>query len=191
MKVVAFNGSPRANGNTTILVDEVLGRLDAAGIETEHLRVGGRALRGCTACEKCWETRDLTCPPFDDGLDDYVARMVAADGIILASPVYYADMTPELKALIDRSGSVTGAAGNPLRRKVGAAVAAVRRGGAVHTFDSINHFFQINEMIVVGSSYWNFGMGYEKGDVRNDEEGLATMRTLGDTMAWLLQKLHG
>lgn len=191
MKVVAFDGSPRKGGNTAILIDEVLSRLRTAGIETEHISLAGRPLRGCIACDQCSETKDLTCVLEDDGLNGYVAKMAAAEGIILGSPVYFADVTPELKALIDRAGYVAGANDAALRRKVGAAVVAVRRGGAVHTFDSINHFFQINEMVVVGSSYWNFGMGYEKGEVRGDEEGLETMRTLGDTMAWVLQKLHG
>jgi multimeric flavodoxin WrbA len=116
--------------------------------------------------------------------------MDTADGIILGSPVYFANMTPELKALIDRAGFVAKANDDMFRRKAGAAVVAVRRAGAIHVFDSINHFFFISQMVVPGSSYWNIGIGREKGDVEKDDEGLQTMSTLGSNMAWLLQKIH-
>ena len=129
MKVVAFNGSPRGDGNTFRLIQHVFAALNQEGIETE------------------------------------------------------------LKALIDRAGFVAGANDNFLRRKVGAAAIAVRRGGAIHAFDSINHFFLIRQMIVPGSCYWNMGIGREKGEVENDEEGVRTMTVLGENMAWLLKKL--
>ncbi len=115
--------------------------------------------------------------------------MLAADGIILASPVYFSDVTAEMKALIDRAGFVARANDGLLRRKVGAAVIAVRRGGAIHAFDTINHFFQIQGMIVPGSIYWNFGFGLQKGEVESDEEGIRTMKPLGQNMAWLMKKL--
>jgi multimeric flavodoxin WrbA len=117
--------------------------------------------------------------------------MVEADGIILGSPTYYADVTPETKALIDRAGFVTSRGGGLLKRKVGAAVIAVRRAGEIHGFDSINHFFLINQMFVPGSCYWNVGIGRDKGDVNKDEEGLRTMRVLGENMAWLLKRVGG
>ena len=117
--------------------------------------------------------------------------MKEADGIIIGSPTYFADVSSETKALIDRSGFVARANGNMLARKVGAAVVAVRRAGAIHAFDTINHFFTIGEMIIVGSSYWNIGLGREPGDVRRDKEGIATMRTLGRNMAWLLKRTVG
>jgi multimeric flavodoxin WrbA len=191
MKVVAFNGSPRKNGNTAILIDTVLERLGATGIETEQISLAGTRLSGCMACNRCHDERDLACSFTGDVLNACVQKMVAADGIIIGSPVYFADLTTNTKALIERAGYVTRAADGALRRKVGAAVVAVRRGGAVHTFDSINHFFQISEMIVVGSRYWNLGIGEQAGAVRQDEEGLETMRVLGDTMAWVLRKLYG
>jgi multimeric flavodoxin WrbA len=122
-------------------------------------------------------------------VNDCIAKMRQADGIILASPTYFADITPELKALIDRAGFVAGANDNFFKRKVGAAVVAVRRGGAIHAFDSINHFFLIRQLIVPGSCYWNMGIGREKGEVENDEEGIRTMTVLGENMAWLLKKL--
>jgi multimeric flavodoxin WrbA len=191
VKVLAVNGSPRRHGNTAILIDEVLTRLRAAGIETEHVSLSGYRLAGCTACDKCSTTRDLSCALQDDGFNDLFAKMVAADGIILGSPVYFADMTCDLKALVDRAGYVSVVCGGALKRKVGAAVVAVRRAGAVHTLDSINHLFQCSGMLVVGSSYWNLGIGRERGEVRNDVEGIQTMRELGDVMAWALGRLHG
>jgi multimeric flavodoxin WrbA len=117
--------------------------------------------------------------------------MAASDGFILGSPTYFADLTPELKALIDRSGFVAKANGDMFKHKVGAAVVAVRRAGAIHVFDSINHFFLINQMVIPGSSYWNIGMGLQEKDVEKDEEGLETMRVLGENMAWLTEKTHG
>jgi multimeric flavodoxin WrbA len=190
MKVVAFNGSARKDGNTALLVRRVFAELEVAGIETELVQLHKQAFRGCTACLKCAETQDSTCSGLpDDGLNACVARMVAADGIIIASPTYYANCTATTQALLERAGYATRKSGNPLARKVGAAVVAVRRGGAIHAFDSINHWFMINEMLVVGSSYWNMGFGLGKGDVENDDEGMETMATLGRNMAWALKKL--
>ncbi len=189
MKVVAFNGSPRKGGNTETMIRKVFEALEARGIETEMVQVGGNVVRGCNACYKCFDNKDGKCVIDGDIVNDCIEKMAAADGIILGSPTYFADITPELKALIDRSGLVCRASDNLLRRKVGAAVVAVRRGGSIHAFDSINHFFLIEEMIVPGSSYWNMGFGKDKGEVAGDEEGMATMTTLGENMAWLLEKL--
>ena len=125
----------------------------------------------------------------DDVFNECLSKMRQADGIILASPTYVSDVTPEIKALIDRACLVNRASAEFLRRKVGAAVVAVRRGGEIHAFDSLNHFFLISEMVVPGSSYWNMGFGREKGQVLDDEEGLRTMKTLGENMAWTLKKL--
>ena len=189
MKVIAFNGSPRKDGNTAAMIRKVFEALDAEGIETEMVQLGGNAIHGCTACYKCFETKDGKCAITADMVNDCIAKMASADGIILASPTYFADITPELKALIDRAGLV-GRAGDLFRRKVGAAVIAVRRAGAIHAFDSVNHFFLISEMIIPGSSYWNIGIGREPGEVTADAEGMETMTTLGQNMAWLLKKLH-
>jgi multimeric flavodoxin WrbA len=165
--------------------------LEAEGIETECVQVGGNLIHGCTACYHCFESKDGRCILDKDIINDCIQKMRDADGIILASPTYFADITPELKALIDRAGLVSMANGGLLQRKVGAAVVAVRRGGAVHVFDSINHLFLICEMIVPGSCYWNMGVGKEKGEVENDEEGIKTMTTLGENMAWLLKRTAG
>ena len=189
MKVVAFNGSPRPDGNTRILLDHVLDPIKAKGIKTEVVQLGGSNIHGCRACYACIRKKDGRCTHDDDMANECIAKMVEADAIILGSPTYFADLTPETKALIDRAGFVTRGAGNLLRRKVGAAVVAVRRAGELHAFDSINHFFLINEMIVPGSSYWNVGVGRDKGDVEKDEEGLRTMRVLGENMAWLLESI--
>jgi multimeric flavodoxin WrbA len=189
MNVVAFNGSPRKNGNTSILIRKVLEVLEAQQIETETIQVGGKPIRGCIACYKCFENKDGHCAVDKDMLNDCLDKMVAADGIILGSPTYFACMSPEIKALIDRAGMVSIANDSMLRRKVGAAVVAVRRAGAVHTFDSINHFFTISQMIIPGSRYWNMGFGREKGEVNDDAEGLEIMQTLGENMAWLLWKI--
>jgi multimeric flavodoxin WrbA len=190
MKVVAFNGSPRKNGNTICLIEKALKPLEKAGIETEIVQIGGKLIHGCIACYKCFENKDCRCIQRDDVVNDCIKKMKKADGIILASPTYFADITPELKALIDRAGLVSRANGNFLRRKVGAAVIAVRRAGAIHAFDTINHFFLISEMVIPGSCYWNIGFGREKGEVKKDKEGIATMTMLGENMAWLLKKLR-
>jgi multimeric flavodoxin WrbA len=191
MNVVAFNGSARKDGNTAFLVRKVFAELEAEGIETELVQLYNRHFRGCIACLKCAETQDSTCPgQKDDGINACIAKMVAADGIIIASPTYYANCTANTQALLERAGYATRKSGNPLARKVGAAVVAVRRGGAIHAFDSINHWFQINEMLVVGSSYWNLGIGLGKGDVAQDDEGMQTMTALGRNMAWALKKLN-
>lgn len=190
MKVVAFNGSSRKEGNTASLIKHVFAELEKEGIETEMVQVGGKSIHGCTACTKCFESKDRKCVIDKDIVNDCIEKMFEADGIILASPTYFADLTPEIKALIDRAGFVAIANGSIFKRKVGAAVVAVRRAGAVHAFDSINHFFTISQMIIPGSSYWNIGIGLAEGDVEKDEEGIRTMQVLGQNMAWLLKKLN-
>lgn len=190
MKVVAFNGSPRKEGNTASLIKYVLAELEKEGIETEAVQVGGKRIHGCTACGKCYEKIDKKCINDKDIVNECIEKMIEADGIILASPTYFADLTPELKALIDRAGSVAKANNEMFKHKVGAAVVAVRRAGSIHVFDSINHFFTISQMIIPGSSYWNMGIGLAEGDVEKDEEGIQTMQTLGQNMAWLLKKLN-
>jgi len=188
MKVIAFNGSARRNGNTAILIKEVFSELDAEGIATEMVQLAGKTIRGCTACGKCFDNQDKRCAIDNDFANECIEKMVEADGIILASPTYFADVTAEIKALIDRAGYVARANPDMLKRKVGAAVVAVRRAGSIHAFDTLNHFFLISQMIVPGSSYWNIGIGRAIGDVEQDEEGLETMRILGRNMAWLLNK---
>ena len=190
MKVVAFNGSPRKDGNTFRLLGYVLKVLQAEGVETELVQLGGNLLNGCKACYWCFNNKQGRCIQDTDMINDCIRKMQEADAILLGSPTYFADVTPELKALIDRAGFVSRANGNFLRRKLGAAVVAVRRCGEIHAFDTINHFFLISEMIIPGSSYWNMGLGREKGEVDKDEEGIRTMTVLGENMAWLLKKMR-
>ncbi len=189
MKVVAFNGSPRPEGNTATLIRIVLSELEKEGLDTELVQVGGHRLSGCTACGHCIANKNSRCVVDDDIVNDCIAKMIDADGMILGSPTYFADLTTEMKALIDRAGFVCRASGDLLRRKAGAAVVAVRRAGAIHVFDSINHFFTISQMIIPGSSYWNLGIGREQGEVENDNEAVQTMQTLARNMAWLLRKI--
>lgn len=191
MKVVAFNGSARKDGNTALLIRRTFDGLQAAGVETELVQLSGHVIRGCTACYLCWERKDRRCAVRNDVVNDCIEKMEGADGIILGSPTYFADVSAEMKALIDRAGMVARANGDLLRRKVGAAVVAERRGGANHVFSTINNFFLIGQMIIPGSIYWNFGMGKQIGDVEQDDEGMQTMQVLGENMAWLLGKIHG
>ncbi|MDQ7826474.1 MAG: flavodoxin family protein [Candidatus Eremiobacteraeota bacterium] len=190
MKVVAFNGSARKDGNTALMIRQVFSELEKEGIETELVPLAGERLRGCIACYQCFKRRDRRCALDDDIINECIGKMTAAEGIILASPTYFANVSTEIKALIDRAGMTAKANDDMLQRKVGAAVVAVRRGGAIHVFNSINHFFFIGQMVVPGSIYWNMGIGMHKGDVEGDDEGMRTMRILGINMAWLLKKLH-
>lgn len=190
MKVVAFNGSARKGANTAILLRHVLCELEKEGMETELVEMSGSEIHGCLGCRTCSTRKDGRCSQTGDVGNVYIQKMAAADGILLGSPTYVTDVSPEIKALIDRACMVSGANGGMFRRKVGAGVVAVRRAGAMHAFDTLNHFFLITEMIVPGSSYWNIGIGREPGEVEKDEEGIRTMHTLGRNMAWLLKKLQ-
>lgn len=190
MKVVAINGSGRKDGNTYLLLKIVLEELQAEGIETELIQLAeGKPLQGCVACLKCMERKNMKCVIEGDPLNEYFAKISSADGLLLGSPVYFSDVTAGMRALIERCGLVSRANGNVLRRKAGAGVLAVRRAGSNFALASLNYLFLITEMIIPGSSYWNVGLGRMPGEVLNDEEGVTTMKTLGQNMAWLLKKL--
>ncbi len=189
MKVVAFNGSARKDGNTAILIKRVFAELEKEGIQTELVQLAGQKISGCIACYQCFSAKNKRCAIDDDCVNACIAKMDEADAIILGSPTYFADCTAQIKALIDRAGMTSRANGDLLKRKIGAAVVAVRRAGAIHAFDSLNHFFTIGQMIIVGSSYWNVGIGREPGQVEQDDEGCKTMAVLGQNMAWLLKKI--
>jgi multimeric flavodoxin WrbA len=191
MKVIAFNGSARRDGNTAILLRHVMSELEKEGIGTELIQISGKKIHGCLACRTCSSRKDGRCSQKDDMGNEYIAKMAEADGILLGSPTYVSDVSTEMKALIDRACMVTRANGGMLRRKVGAGVVAVRRAGATHAFDTLNHFFFITEMIVPGSSYWNVAIGREIGEVEQDAEGIETMHVLGRNMAWLMRKIQG
>jgi multimeric flavodoxin WrbA len=189
MKVVAFNSSPRKDGNTAILINQVLAELEKEGIETELVQLGGKPVRGCTACRKCVENKNKKCAITTDIINSCLEKMLNADGIILGSPTYVANVSTEMKALIDRATVVGRANDQMFKRKVGAAVIAVRRAGAVNVFSAINFMFFANQMVVPGSSYWNLGLGGAIGEVENDQEGQQTMVNLGQNMAWLIKQI--
>lgn len=189
IKVIGFNGSARKDGNTAILIREVFAELENEGIGTELIDLSGKKLHGCVACYKCLDNQDRRCAVKDD-VNFCIEKMESAQGIILGSPTYFTDVSAEMKALIDRAGMVAKVNGDMFRLKVGAGVVAVRRAGSTHVFDTLNHFFFISQIVVPGSSYWNMGIGREKGDVLNDEEGLLTMKNLGGNMAYVLKKLY-
>lgn len=187
IKVVAINGSPRKNGNTSIMVNKVFEVLEREGIKTEEIQLAGNAVRGCTACYVCKKKKDGRCAIGNDMVNYCIEKMDEADGIILASPTYFASVSTELKAIIDRTGVVARATDFKYKRKIGAAIVTARRAGQVTAFDTINHYFLANQMMVVGASYWNMGIGKDIGDVNSDSEGLENMQTLGENMAWLLK----
>ena len=189
MNVIAISGSARKDGNTAILVRHVFAELEKEGIGTELVQLAGERIRGCVACYQCWKNKDGACVIRDDIVNSCIEKMRGADGIILASPTYFADVTSEMKAIIDRTGMVSRANDDMFRRKAGAAIVAVRRGGAIHAFDTLNHYFLIGQMIIPGSSYWNVGVGRNIGEVENDAEGMQTMKDLGENMAWLLKRI--
>jgi len=188
MKVVGFNGSPREDGNTTILINHVFRELEKEGIETELFQLSEKEIHGCIACYKCFENKDQRCAVKNDAANEYIEKALGAQGIVLGSPVYFVDVTPEMKALIDRAGFVSLANGRMFRNKVGGAVAAFRRSGAMHAIDSMNHFFLSQEIFIAGRV---IGIGKEKGEVEKDEEGMQWAKSLGQRMAWLLRKLYG
>jgi multimeric flavodoxin WrbA len=190
MNAIAINGSPRKGGNTEILLRKVLEPLADAGWDTEFVQLGGKPIRGCRACYQCFKAKNSRCGQKDVLFDACLEKMIRADAIILGSPTYFTDVSAEMKALLDRAGLVAVANGGLFRRKIGAAVVAVRRGGGTHAFDTINHMFLMSGAIIPGSTYWNLGFGLDKGEVKKDEEGLRNMADLGHTIAWLGKAIH-
>jgi len=190
MKVVAFNGSPRKDGNTAILLKYVLQELSVEGIETELVQLAGEKLIGCRGCYSCWERKNARCAVETDILNECIEKMLEADGILMGSPVYYGDITADMKALLDRSFFVARANEYLFRRKVAAAVVAVRRAGASNTLDTMYRYFTPAMMIIPGSTYWNLGVGEAIGEVEKDEEGIRTMKNLGRNMAWLMKAVN-
>ncbi len=186
-KVVALNGSPRKDGNTSILIRQIFDELEREGIDTELVQIGGQLIRGCMDCRKCFENRDCRCVFDDDIVNDCIEKMIDADGIVLGSPVYFLDVTPEMKALIDRAGVVARANDGIFRRKAGSAAVAVRRSGANHTVDTLLHFMLYSGMVVPGIPA--IGIGRDVGNVLKDEEGIARAKDVGKNMAWLLKAL--
>jgi len=188
-KVLAINGSPHTNGNTASMLREILSACEKGGAETEFFQVGGLHTLGCVSGRKC--AVDLGKCALDDWMNELYIKIKSADAIVIGSPTFFSDLTPETKSVLDRIGMVSRNDGNSLSRKIGAGISAVRRAGGIHTIDSINHFFLINDMIIPGSSYWAMSLARVPGDYQNDEEGVATMKRLGENIMWLLNKLNG
>ncbi len=188
MKVIGINGSARKDGNTALIISKVFDELNTEGIETDLIQLAEYEIQPCRGCFACKGRGN--CVFANDGFAEIFSRMVEADGIILGSPVYSADVSAKMKAFLERGGVVVATNPGLLRYKVGASVAAVRRGGGMTTVDTMNHFMLNKEMIVVGSTYWNMVYGKNIGDVLNDEEGMANMRNLGENMASLIKNLN-
>ncbi len=187
MKVIGFNGSPRKDGNTTTLMSYLLDEVKKEGIETELVQLSAKPIHGCIACYKCFENKDQRCSVKNDAANEYIERMITAQGIVLGSPSYFQDVTAEMKALIDRAGFVGLANGRMYKNKIGATVSCFRRTGGVHTIETMNHLFFSNEMIIAGRAV---SVARDKGDVEKDEEGIRMAMTLGKRIAWLVKKLN-
>lgn len=188
MKVLAFNGSPRGDGNTYQAIEIVANELREEGIEVEILNVGNKNIRGCMACFKCKETGK--CVIKDDIVNEYVEKMKDADGIILGSPVYYSGIAGTMKSFLDRAFLVNGANGNYLRHKVGTSISVVRRTGGMPTLDNMDRYIQYSEMFVPTGNYWNVLHGANKGEILQDGEGTQIGRVLGKNMAWLMKAVE-
>lgn len=189
MKVVAINGSARKSGNTALLIQTVFEALEIEGIETEMICLAENVIQPCKACWACGGQGN--CVHHHDAFREILEKMKAADGILLGSPVYSANISSSMQAVLERAAVVCDMNPGLMRHKVGAAVAAARRGGSMQAIDAMNHFFLNHEMFVAGSTYWNMAYGQIPGDILRDEEGIANMRNLGENMAILLKKLHG
>lgn len=190
MKLLAINGSPRARGNTALAIDTVSRALSDCGVETEVLHVGGMNLRGCAACGGCVKLRDGRCAMEDDGLNQLMIKLKEADGLLLASPVHYSDVSARIKCFLDRAFYVSNNSGNFLRHKVGAALVVTRRMGGSHALDTLVHYLTYSEMVVPGSFYWCVSHGgITPGEVREDVEGMQTLARLGHNMAWAMKAL--
>lgn len=191
MKVFAINGSARKEGNTAILLKVVMTELEKEGIETELYHLSGKPIQGCLACYRCFKNKNFRCAVDKDIVNECIEKMREADGILLGSPTYFSDVSSGMRALIERTGFVGRANDYMLKRKVGAGVIAVRRAGGVNALNSINLYLSYQQMLIPGSSYWHVGLGQNPGDVNSDAEGIDTMKTLGQNMAWLLKKING
>lgn len=187
MKVIGINGSARKGGNTAIIIKTVFEELEEKGIETELIELADKEIKGCKGCFACAGKKQ--CIIKDDFFNECFNKIVEADGIILGSPVYSADISSKMKAFLERAGVIVSTNSGMLKHKVGASVAAVRRGGGMHAVDTLNHFLLNKEVLVVGSTYWNMVYGKDIGDVTKDEEGMKNMRNLGENMAWLMKKI--
>lgn len=190
MKVVAFNGSPRKNGNTSGCLKTVLAELEKSGIDTELVNVGKETVHGCRACFGCVKNKNGQCAFDNDPVNEWIHKMKNADGILLGSPVHFSGVAGTMKSFLDRAFFVASVNGGTLRHKIGASVVAVRRSGGLPTLNSLNHYIQYSEMIMPCSNYWNVVHGMNPGEVAQDKEGMQIMELLGKNMAWLMKVIE-
>jgi multimeric flavodoxin WrbA len=183
MKVVAFNGSPKKEGNTYYAIKMVAEELEKEGIEVEIVHVGNKTIKGCLGCGYCY--KNSKCVTDTDEVNELINKMKEADGIILGSPVHYSAIAGTMKSFLDRAFYVCN--DGSLRHKVGASVVAVRRSGGVPTFNQLNNYINYAEMLMPSTNYWNVIHGTKPGEVSQDEEGSQIMRVLGKNMAWLMK----
>jgi len=188
MKFLAINGSARKNGNTHILINRIFEKLNTVRIETEAVQLADNMIQPCKACFSCGGKGNCVCQK--DNFAEIFDKMKQADGIILASPVYSANISANMQAFLERAAVVCDMNGSLMKHKIGVSVAAARRGGALNAIDAMNHFFLNHEILVVGSTYWNMAYGQMPGDVLKDEEALANMDNLAENIIWLLKKLN-
>ena len=189
MKAIAICGSPRAKGNTEILLQRCLERLAEAGLDTEYITLRGKTIEPCRACAVCYKKKDGTCSVKSDDFHQVFEAMKTADIIVVGSPVYFGSATPQMMALLDRAGYVSRANGNLFSRKLGGPITVARRAGQNFTYAQLLYWYTINDMIVAGSSYWNMAIGRGRGDVQDDAEGLATVDRFAENLAWLAERL--
>ncbi len=187
MKVIAINGSPNKNGNTYHSLKIVTEQLNKQGIETEIVQIGNKVIRGCMHCNKCAANQDQKCAMTSDIVNEYLEKMIDADGIILGSPVHFSGVGGTMKSFLDRVFYVAAVNPSLFQHKVGASVVAVRRSGGIPTMEQLNNFLNYSEMLIATSNYWTVAHGWTPGEVNQDEEGVQIMQVLGRNMAYLLR----
>lgn len=191
MEVVAINGSPNKNGNTAQAIQIVANELAKEDIKTKIIHIGNKEIRGCVACMGCARAQNEQCAlTGNEIVNDSIAQMKAADGIILASPVYFSGISGTMKAFLDRAFFVSGMNGNLFRHKVATSLAVVRRSGGIPAVEQLNKYLNYAEMLTVNANYWNVIHGLQQGEVLEDAEGVQIMRVLGKNMAWLLKVME-
>lgn len=188
MKVVGINGSARKNGNTYLIINAIFEELKKENILTEQIQLFDKTINSCKGCFAC--KGKAQCIFEEDDFRSCFSALLTADGIILGSPVYSADVSSKMKAFLERAGVIVATNPHLLAHKVGACVVAVRRGGGLNTVDTLNHFLLNKEVILIGSTYWNMVYGKDIGDVYNDDEGMANMKNLGQNILWTMKEIH-
>ncbi len=185
MKAIAICGSARVSGNTEVLLQQCLDKLESNGVDGELIRLAEQDVAGCLACNKCFKAKDGKCSGTDDDFGPIYEKMIAADIIVVGSPVYFGSATPEIMALLDRAGYVSRANDHMLSRKIGGPIVVARRAGQNFTYAQLMMWYMLNDMVVVGSTYWNIAFGMKRGEVTDDTEGVETIDRFAENLAWL------